>query len=182
MACNCDNYACLEPVRQYDNCREVVTVQLEAAATTTYTWEYEFNGRWFGGSIDVTAGQNIVLPWVFNEHYRHTIKIYDENGDLFNDTCYTFDTSKVAGSYTTPTIPNTDYILNVTLTEGMLSVDGDGNQIVTIPAIAGNSIMLIADGNQIYNFGSFTQAGNSWTYTNGASNYAGQKITLIFEH
>lgn len=177
MACNCDNYVCLEPVRQYDNCREVVTVQLGAAATTTYTWEYEFNGRWKGGSIDVTSGENIVLPWVFNEHYRHTIKIYDENGDLFNDTCYTFDTSKVAGSYATSSGGGFTNYLNVTLTEEMLSDDGT---TVTIPAIAGRTIILIADGNQIYNFASFTQDGNSFTMTNGNSFYAGQKITLQF--
>jgi len=177
MACNCENYACLEVVQQYNSCPELLTVKLPANATGTYTWEYEFNGRWKGGSIDVTSGENIVLPWVFNEHYVHLVKFYDAEGELLNDTCYKLDTSKVAGSYSTPDSSSGMGYLNVTLTEEMLS---DDDTTVTIPAIAGRTIVLIADGNQIYNFASFTQDGNSFTMTNGNSFYAGQKITLQF--
>lgn len=176
MACDCTTYACLDFVRQYSNCPEFLTVKLEAAATGTYSWEYEFNGRWFGGTIDVTGGQNIVLPWVFNEQYTHLVKFYDENGDLLNDTCYKLDTSKIPGTYTTPSSGETNY-LNVTLTEGMLS---EGGTVVTLSTIAGRTVIFVADGNQIYNAGSFTQDGNEFTMTNGASFYAGQIITLLF--
>lgn len=181
MACDCTTYTCLDFVRQYTNCPEFLTVELEAAATATYTWEYEFNGRWFGGSIDVTNGENIVLPWVFNESYIHVIKFYDATGDLLNNTCYKLDTNKIPNTYTTPSSEETNY-LNVTLTADMLSTDGDGNQVVTISGIAGRTIVFVADGNQLYNAGSFSQpeGDNEFTMTNGASFYAGQIITLLF--
>lgn len=179
MACNCGTYACLDVIQQFNNCPEFLTIDLEADETGTWQWKYEFAGRWFGGTIDVTSGEDIVLPWVFNEQYIHLIEFYKVDGTLFNDTCYKLDTSKVAGTYTTPTTSESNY-LNVTLTAGMLSMDGDGQQVVTIPAIAGRTIIFVADGNQLYNNGSFTQSGNSFTYTNGTENYAGQKITLLF--
>lgn len=179
MACDCTTYECLDFVRQYTNCPEFLTVKLEAAATTTYSWEYEFNGDWKGGTIDVTTGENIVLPWVFNEHYIHLIKFYDENGDLLNDTCYKLDTSKIPGTYTTPS-SQVDNYLNVTLTAGMLSIDDEGRQIITIPAIAQRTIIFVADGNQLYNVASFTQDGNAFTMTNGAVFKSGQIITLLF--
>lgn len=179
MACNCTIYACLDVVQQYTGCPSVLTLRLPATETTTWPWEFEFNGRWFGGTVDVTTGQNIVLPWVFNEHYIHLIKFYQADGDLFNDTCYKLDTSKVAGSYSAPSEAAEVSYLTVALTEDMLT-EVDGQQVVTIAAIAARDIILIADGNQIYNTGSFTQVGNSWTYTNGAVNGVGQIITILF--
>lgn len=178
MSCNCEAYACLEVLREYDNCREFLTVVLPSPVTGTIQWEYEFNGMWKGGNIDVTEGQNIVLPWVFNEYYVHDIKFY-VNGELLNDTCYRLDTSKIPGSYATPATTESKS-LNVTLTADMLSFDDEGNQVVTMPAIGSRTILLIADGNQIYNIASFSQSGTSFTMTNGAVFYAGQIITLLF--
>lgn len=176
MACNCTTYTCLDVIQQFNNCPEFLTLRLLAPATGTYSWQYEFNGMWRGGTIDTTISENIVLPYVFNERYVHTIKFYDTDGTLLNDTCYKLDTSQIAGTYTTPTVGESNY-MNVTITSGMLSVDGD-NQVVTIDAIGGRTIVFIADGNQLYNFASFTQDGNSFTMTNGTTFISDQKITL----
>lgn len=178
MPCNCTIYACLDVVQQYNSCPTVVTLDFEAPGTGTYQWQYEFNGRWYGGTVDVVEGENIVLPWVFNEQYVHLIQFFN-NGTLLNSTCYKLDTSKIAGSYSTPSEAAEVSYLTVTLTEDMLT-EVDGQQVVTIAAIAGRPMILIADGNQIYNTGSFTQSDNSWTYTNEAVNYAGQIITILF--
>lgn len=177
MACNCDTYTCLEVVQQYSNCHTTLTVDITATETTTYSWEYEFNGRWFGGTIDVEEGEKIVFPWVFNESYVHLIKIYDTDNVLLNDACYKLDTSKVAGTYSTPSIESSNYS-NITLTEAMLSED---KKTVGNSVIADRDIVFVADGNQLYNFASFTQDGNEFTMTNGNAFYVGQKITLQYE-
>lgn len=179
MSCNCETYTCLDFVRQYNNCPEFITVRVQASDTSTYSWEYEFNGRWNGGSIDVTSGENIVLPWVFNEHYVHTIKFYDAEGNLLNNTCYKLDTRKVPGTYTTPDVGSSNY-LKVMLTDGMLSINDDNEQVITIAAIDSGTIVFIGDGNQVYSGASFQQTGTSFTMKNGASFYAGQIITLLF--
>lgn len=178
MACNCLTYECLDVVQQFEDCLSIITLDLEAEETGTIKWQYEFNGRWKGGTVDIVEGENIVLPWVFNEHYTHTINFYNTDGTK-QDICYKLDTRKIAGSYTDNGGGGTSTkYLNITLTDEMLSDDG---ATVTNSLISGRSILLIADGNQIYNRGSFTQAGNSFTMTNGTSYYAGQLITLLFE-
>lgn len=174
MACSCTSYTCLNIVQQYSNCLSTVTLDLVAGATGTYTWRYEFNGTWKGGNIDVTESAKIVLPYVFNENYTHIIEIYKGDGTLLNDTCYTLDTSRIVGSYATATVETPNY-LNVTVTDDMLS---DNNTTITLNTIDDRSIVFIADGNQLYNFASFTQSGNSFTMTNGAAFYVGQKITI----
>lgn len=170
MPCNCETYTCLNVVQEYNNCPTVLELQLEATQTATYSWEYEFNGRWFGGTVDVTNGENISLPFVFNEDYIHVIKLY-YNNELVNDTCYKLDTSKIAGSYTASSTSGRGYLT--------FEVDANG-ATVTNADIANRAIVLIADGNQIYNSSGFTQAGNSFTMTNGVSFYIGQTITLVF--
>lgn len=178
MGCNCTIYACLGFIDQFNNCPEFLTLDLEADETATWPWKYEFNGRWFGGAIDVTSGSDIILPWVFNEQYIHLIEFYKSDGTLFNDTCYKLNTSKVAGTYTSANVVADNY-LNVTLTAEMLST-GESGQVVTIPAIAGNTIIGIGDGNQFYSGASFSQSGDAFTMLNGASFYAGQVITLLY--
>ena len=179
MACNCLTYTCLDVIQQYNNCPEFLTLRLVAPATGTYSWQYEFNGMWKGGTIDTTISENIVLPYVFNERYVHTIKFYDTDGTLLNDTCYKLDTSQIAGTYTTPVVGESNY-LNVTITAGMLSLNDEQQQVVTIEAIDGRTIIFVADGNQLYNVASFTQDGNAFTLINGAVFYVGQVITLLF--
>lgn len=174
MACECTTYECLEVVKEYNNCPTIVTLDLQALATGTYSWEYEFNGRWRGGSLEVTQGENIVLPYVFNEYYIHAIKLYDEAGALLNDTCYKLDTSKLPGTYTT-TAQNADLFLPVTVSDP----SGEGISSMTIAGINGRTIKLIVADPQVYT--GFTQNGNTFTMTNGAVFYDGQKIVLVFD-
>lgn len=179
MACNCTNYACLEVVRDFTNCPTMLTIVLASPITGSLEWEFEFNNSWKGGTIDVTEGENIVLPWVFNEQYIHLIKFY--NGDTpLNDTCYKLDTSKISGSYVSAgsSTEATNY-LTFTVTAGMLS---DSGATITNASIAGRTILLIADGFQMYNSGRFTQASGSDTFTMSApiKFKAGQVITLLF--
>lgn len=179
MACNCTNYACLAVQRDFADCPTTLTLVLASPITGSLEWEFEFNSVWRGGTIDVTEGENIVLPWVFNEQYIHLIKFY--NGDtLLNDTCYKLDTSKISGSYTSPgsSTETTNY-LTFTVTAGMLS---DSGATITNASIGGRTILLIADGFQIYNSGRFAQVSGSDTFTMSApvKFKAGQVITLLF--
>lgn len=179
MACDCTTYECLGVVQSYDNCATTITLELESLDTGSYNWSYEFNGRWFGGNVEVTEGDNIILPWVFNENYVHKIKFFRPSGELLNDTCYKLNTSEIAGSFITPSSDAGSKYLNVELTADMLS---DGGATVTIPSIAGKTLVSVLDGNQAYNFGSFNKAvgSDSFTMTNGTTFYVGQKITLEF--
>lgn len=174
--CNCTEYECLSIVQQYA-CADIVTLRLAAPTTGTYAWEYEFNGRWNGGYIDVTQGENIVLPYVFNESYVHEIKFYYGDGELVNETCYKLDTSKIAGSYTNNDAPQENGI-NITVEDE----SGEGTTTVTDDSINGRTILLVADGNQIYNSSGFTQSpgSNTFVMTNGAVFTDGQELTLIF--
>jgi hypothetical protein len=177
--CGCENYACLNIVPDYSGCPTVITTDLIAAQTATYNWQYEFNGRWKGGTVDVTEGEAIVLPYVFNENYIHEIKFL-LGGDLVNDTCYKLDTSGIPTSYSQNTGED-ENTLTFEVTSDMLStttIDDVEYQVLTNPSINSREVALLADGNQIYN--GFTQSGNALTMINGTTFYVGQKITLVF--
>lgn len=152
-------------------CGESIVTLLQANQTGTWLMKYEFNGNWFGVEIDVTNGQLIELPFVFNENYNHTIEFYNNSDALFNDTCYTLDTSKIVGtpSATSPS-----------------SSSGFSYDIVTAEAgdelemnVAGNAILLF-DGNQSYTQDKFTQSGTTITMTDGTTFYDGQRITILY--
>lgn len=176
MACDCTTYECLETVINLEPCADSITLKLPADETGTWLYSYEFNERWFGGSVEVENGVNIVLPFTFNEHYRHTIKFYNSENELWNNTCYTLDTSKIVGVYAQGTVSVQENIFNVTVEE-------DGST-VTSGKIAGRNVMLVADGAQVYNRqpDNFTQTGNSFTMTNGVSFAAGQILTITVAH
>ena len=177
MACDCNTYDCLTVVQQYAECLSTVTLNLTAAETGTWSWQYEFNGRWSGGTVDVTDGQKVVLPWVFNEQYVHEIKFYDANGGLVNDTCYKLDTSKISGSYSAPSASSGTSYLTFIVTAAMLSNEG---ATITNSSITSRTIIIVQDENSGYNSGSYTQASNSFTMTNSTTFYEGQTLTLIF--
>lgn len=172
MACDCTIYECLETVINLADCPDEIELVLEADETGVWIFSYEFNGRWFGGSIDVVDEENITVPFVFNEHYIHLIKFFKADGSLLNDTCYKLDTSKIVGNYTTATVTE-ENIFNVTVSAG---------NTFTSSKINGRAVMIVDDGQQAYNNTTFTQSGNTGTMTNGAVFYEGQIITLIMKH
>lgn len=174
--CGCEIYECLNVVPDFSGCPDVIETDLVASETATYNWQFEFNGRWKGGTVDVTEGEAIILPYVFNENYIHLIKFF-LGGELVNDTCYKLDTSIIPTSYSQNTeVENGP--MSFIVTDEMLSTDDDGYQVLTNASINSREVALIADGNQIYN--GFEQDGNSLTMTNGAVFTVGQKITLVF--
>lgn len=170
MPCKCETYTCVSVVPNYTDCLETIELDLEASDTGVYQWEYEFNGKWFGGTVNVVDGENIELPWVFNEFYVHAIRFL-YNGALVGDTCYLLDTSSIAGSFATPSSTGAGNYLTFEAEVGDTQTNAD---------IAGRTIILISDGAQIYNVSQFTQNGNTFVMTNGVSFYAGQVLTLIF--
>lgn len=175
MACDCTTYECLNTVINLNQCRETIELVLEADETGSWIYSYEFNERWFGGSVDVVDGENIELPYTFNEHYVHKIKFFKTDGNLLNDTCYTLDTSKIVGSYSTPTASVQENIFNITVSIG---------NTFSSSKINGIPVMVVFDGNQSYNRqpDNFTQVGNTVTMTNGVVFYEGQIITVTLKH
>lgn len=91
MPCECENTECLEVV--IDRCEEDITLPLLADETETWRVVIEFNGISISNYVEVTDGESIVIPNNLNENYRHTLKIYDADDNLFNDTCYIIHSS-----------------------------------------------------------------------------------------
>lgn len=174
MPCDCTTYTCLNTVINLTDCPDEIELVFPATETGSWIFSYEFNGRWFGGSIDVVNTENVVLPWVFNENYIHVIKFFDSEGDLLNDTCYKLDTSKIVGNYTAPATVTEENIFNVTIL-------ADGVTF-TSSKINSREVMIVDDGNQAYNNTGFTVVGNTGTMTNGVTFTEGQIITLIMKH
>lgn len=171
MSCDCETYTCLELAPNVVQCGDDILTLLMANATGTWLMSYEFNGRWYGENIEVTNGEYIELPPVFNEQYDHKIKFYTAAGALFGDTCYTLDTSllmgSVSGGATSPSSGGMTYA-NVTAEEG-----------TTIDFTLGTPI-VIYDGNQSYIQGQFTYSNGVITMTNGVSFYDGQPLTILY--
>lgn len=176
MACDCETYVCLSTVPDFSDCPDTIELVLEATETATWIWEWEFNGKWFGGYIDVTNGENIELPFVFNENYIHQIKFTKADGTLFNDTCYKLDTSTIAGNYTAASSgTSSEYIIEVTI-----AADGSA---FTSSLIASRTVMvIITNGTSKIRTADFTQSSNTITFVNGDTVVIGQKATLILAY
>lgn len=114
--CDCEAIICLNVVPAI--CADEITLRLTADETGTWLVFYEFNSRWFGVEVEVTNGQNIVLPYVFNNNYTHNIKFYNTDYELFNDTCYSLNTASLPANSTTAGGGNTyqDKTRDITLT------------------------------------------------------------------
>lgn len=88
MSC-CANTVCLKFF--VSDCVESVDTGLVANATGTWKVFVEFNGVAKKIALDLTMGDTIIVPNIFNTNYKHNVTIIQPNGQLFNDTCYTFD-------------------------------------------------------------------------------------------
>lgn len=85
MSC-CANTECIDVY--INDCSSTVTIPVIANQSGVWKMFVEFNGIEIKQAYYFTQGQNIVLENKFNSGYTHTLKIYDPNGILFNDTCY----------------------------------------------------------------------------------------------
>lgn len=97
MPCNCPSYTCLQIAPNVLQCGDDIVTMLLADATGTWLMRYEFNNRWYGENIDLTDGEVIEIPYVFNEFYTHTIQFYRPDQTLYEDTCFTLDTRQLMG-------------------------------------------------------------------------------------
>lgn len=185
MACNCEEYSCLEVIAS--DCEDL-TVNLTADETGEWTMQYEFNGLWFKETIDVTNGERLTLPAVFNEVYVHTVKFYNTDGELVNDTCYQLDMSIVPSyspSQTSPVMPSYfEYIVvsgepSDGLVNGRKEI-AEGNSI-TDPRLAGYTVTGVGALSQFYNSGDYTKVKSSstLTMTNGVS-FGDDTVIIVY--
>lgn len=150
-------------------CDAGVNTGINLPVTDTYLFQIGFNGSAQQFSLEVTGGQNIVLPNVLNSDYVHELRIYDASGDLAGDTCYKLNTHTVIG-------PGNN--LNPNPFSGnkkFITVTVDGNML-TDAFFALNTITEMATDSQDYirNVG-FTQNGATITATSFGF-YIGQII------
>lgn len=172
MSCNCETYTCLPVAPALLQCGDNILTSLLAESTTNYIMQYEFNGMWKGVEISVAQGEPIEIPNIFNEQYTHLVKFIKPDGDLYENTCYKLDTSKLtyeAGASSSPYTPSGFSYTTVTVTE-------DG---VIIPFVLGQPVVVM-DGTQGYISG-FTWDGAEIEMTNGVLVHDGQTIGIFYE-
>jgi hypothetical protein len=170
MACDCEEYLCLEAAPAVVQCGDDITVLLAASATGTWLMSVEFNGRWRGTSIDVVSSELLELPNVFNENYTHKIKFYTAAGALVNDTCYEFNSASVIGTVS-PSSPSSSSGLQY----ATVIADADGD---SFDFALGTPIVIITS-SQSYDEG-WTYDGVAVTWTNGNTVYDGQRLTILY--
>lgn len=86
MDCSCTTYACLDLFAS--PCDNTVDTGLQSPVTGTWEFWFEFNGGWNKLNVDVTQDLNIEIPNILCENYVHLCKFIDEDGAIFNNTCY----------------------------------------------------------------------------------------------
>jgi hypothetical protein len=107
MAC-VDNIECLG---EYCSCGDSIELNLVSEYTGEYEFRAEFNGVVLRNVIEVTEGDKIIVPNIFNENYTHIISFYNENGDLVNDLKYSVKIVICKGEGLTP-ISDSEYDLS----------------------------------------------------------------------
>lgn len=178
MPCECTIYECLNVLSS--NCDEIV-LDLVADETGIWTMRYEFDEFWFQRDIDVTSGDPILIPNVFNEKYKHTIEFYDVEGEKFNDTCYTLDTSRLplnSGSGNVPTPSNAvDYLAYIvvsgTPSDGLVDIGNgvmgkeiaEGTESFTDSRLIGKLVTSVETLNQTFTPNQFVKTQPSDTFT-----------------
>lgn len=190
MSCNCETYSCLNVAPTVETCPDAFVVDLVATETGAWIMQYEFNGRWINKSIDVIENVPLSLPNVFNELYKHTIRFYNTDGELVNDTCYTLNTSKVGvGSVSRGTSTSGDakvyeYIVAETPdgydSAGRLEISA-GDTIIDNRLIGKKPTSMVVMGGQSYNSGDYSKPLQSNTLTMNTTGFGiGTIITLYY--
>ena len=169
MSCpTCSRTECID---LYANpCDTGIDTGIVLDTTGDYTVRIEFNGAFNQSVIQVVEGEPIILPNTINLSYIHVMTIYDDDGNLVNDTCYHLNMHMSLGMGNNLS-PNPPVGANKFIT---VDVDGDS---FTNSFFADNSILWISTDNQTYlrDVG-FTQLGSTITWINGNRFYNGQII------
>lgn len=154
--CNeCVNTECIDVY--VSPCDTGIATGIEMPETGDYTVMIEFNGVTKTLSLEGTEGANFIFPNVFVAPYIHTVRIYNSDMELLNDTCYKFNAHLAVG------VGNN---LNPTPSGGvskLITVDVDGQEF-TNSFFTDHVINAISTENQTYLRGvGFTQNGGTIT-------------------
>lgn len=123
-------------------------------------------------SLSIFAGSNIILPNELLAPYVHIMRVYDQDGQLLNDTCYALKTTLVmtTGNGLSPS--------SNSCAKKFITVEEDGDSISDI-FFSNHVIASIATSNQMYLANvDFEQIGNIIQWTNGNLFYQGQVILV----
>ncbi len=104
MACNCTGTVntC---IRAYVNiCSTGIDLGLEAPVSGDYLILVEGMLSAKKYVLTIAEGDNIIIPNTINNSYTYKLQIFQPDGDLLNDTCYTLRTMVTLGS-DVPVIP-----------------------------------------------------------------------------
>lgn len=175
MACGCTTTTCMG--LKFDPCSQGAALPVYATYTGDVRGEIEFNGLWTEFSVGVTDTEAIVIPTsVLNEYYVHTLKLYDEAGDLINDTCYAVNAKAMRGAGDFPVQPSGAVIEVFDVTIG-----ADGSTF-TDSRLEDGTVMLLNTNAQAYNSPFFTKPFSSTTLTGvNLSFYTGQIVTVTLK-
>lgn len=102
MSCECETYIvkCIPT----NPCTAGTLLDILADETGTWTGRLEFNGAWKFFGLEVEDGIEIsILTTLLNENYVHELKLYKEDGSLFN--CYKLHTQYTANVANAPVPP-----------------------------------------------------------------------------
>jgi hypothetical protein len=103
-------------------CDSAIRTGLIANETGVWTAQYEFNNVWTIVHLDLTAGDEIILPNDLNSNYKHQLDIYAPSGVQFDNTTFVLNVKMVLG------IPGNDVTAPIT-------VGFDGSGFVTTDVI-----------------------------------------------
>lgn len=197
MSC-CANTVCIDVY--LSPCATSVDTGLVASVAGNWIAIYEFNG--VDNQINVTYALNdpIILPNQFNPSYRHSLKLFKPDGNLFNDTCYVLNTHLTLNGNGGGIAPVTPYTVTTNITYKIFAspnpTAGDGSDSNPYQVAAGASITIPQVINKVVHEPQIYNTGNEYLdfiKTNGKSTdgvftredgnlfYVGDKITISYE-
>lgn len=100
MACM-DEISCLG---EYCSCGDEITLNLAAEETFTAKMVAEFNGAHIRRSVEMTTGEKVVVPNIFNENYTHIITFFKPDGTQAFGTSFSVKTVYCIEDYTPPVV------------------------------------------------------------------------------
>lgn len=169
MACNCEKTVvkCVN----ISPCDEGIDTGIRIDTSGEYTVFVSFPTGQRQYNLSINEGDFIKLPNELLAPYVHVVKVYDSDGNLYDDTCYTLRTALTVngGNRTTPS--------GNTCAKKFITVTEDGTSLTDV-FFANHVIVSISTNNQMYISDNvdFSQLGDTITWTNGNSFYTGQVI------
>lgn len=162
MDCQCNEYECIDV--SITPCSNGAKLNIEAPFTGVGTFVVFFLGSSRTVSIEITEGDNVVLPTeIFNEDYVHLMKLY--NGDNL-EMCYKVNTSIAKGI---GTVPLPQYISYV---EGK-SYIGNGTNTQSFNVLNGKTLLTVIMNGQAYSSDFWVHNGTTVQWKDNNVNFDG---------